>query len=130
MTGGVGKKKFYNTGFKNLKNKVALPKFHGEEFIENFDDLRSVFTDPRNDKFKFALRTPPENEELMVTDLHVDRNFIILQSPSQRRVMANSTVLNVDQNHKATPPGASRTLTICAKYKGNNKLFVLKKKYL
>ena len=119
----MAKRKFYNTGYKHLKNKVAVEKLHGEENIETFDDLRAVFTDPRNDKHRWAFRTDPEEPELIMTDKHIDENFIILQTRSQMEIMRDSTVLNVDQNHEATPPGASRTLTISARYKGKTHSF-------
>jgi hypothetical protein len=137
VTGSVGKHNFYNNAYRYAAKNVGVTPLYGEKNIETFDDIRSVLSDPRNDKHKWALRDPKlDDRELILKDDQIDQNFIIFQTPAQRKIMAASTILNVDQNDGVTPEGACRTLTICSCYKGklfhfkNIQIhFFLKKKY-
>jgi|TARA_B110000914_G_C15454102_1_gene442433 hypothetical protein len=128
VTGSVGKNRFYNTAFKFAARNVGVTPLYGEKNLDSFDDLRSILSDPRNDKYKWALRDPKlDDPELILKDDQIDQNFIIFQTPSQRKIMAQSTILNVDQNDGVTPEGACRTLTICSCYKGKGFHFIFPK---
>ena len=48
--------------------------------------------------------------------LHHD--WILSQSPKQREIIANSTKLSIDNNHKRSPVFAARTLTMRALLRG------------
>lgn len=119
IAGKIGKRTFYNTAFQYAKRNHCCPRFLEEKKIENFNDVRSAMTNPRNDKLKWATRNEADEPELILCDEQVDELFVILQTPSQRKIMANSTVLNVDQNDQVTPVGGCRTLTVSSCYKGN-----------
>ena len=48
------------------------------------------------------------------TEISREHDFVISQSEKQRKVIVNSTKLSIDNNHKASPPWAERTLSIRA----------------
>jgi len=118
-----GKKQFYNTGYEHAKrNNLLRPQIpslkRDKKILENFDDVRICLNDPFNDKHKFAIRPDSEAPSLFIKDNHIDRDFVLCQTPEQRQIMQDSTVLNIDQNDTCTPEGCYRTLTISGKYKG------------
>lgn len=119
IVGKVGKNRFYNTAYNFASRNHAEPKFIEEKHIQSFNDVRSAMTNPHNDHLKYALRSDTDTPELILKDDQVDELFVILQTPSQRIIMSESTVLNVDQNDQVTPAGGCRTLTVSSCYRGN-----------
>lgn len=120
LAGKIGKRRFYNTAFKYKKRKKKENEFVGDlKQVETFNALREMLTDPHNDALRYATRAPEEEKELILTDAQIDEKFIILQTPTQRKILAESCTIHVDQNDKCTPKGAARTLTISARYKSN-----------
>lgn len=120
-----GKQSFYKMGHKHATRKNLLtpqiPKLKRDEKIfESFDQVRECLKSPFNDPHKLAIRPSPEKTSNFLPDCQIDRDFIILQTAEQRKIMENSTVLNIDQNDECTPEGTCRTLTISAKYQGKH----------
>ena len=121
VIGKIGKNRVYNTAYKYAKKKYNKEnKFTGDlKQVKNFTDLREMLRDPFNDELRYATRTPEDEKEFILTDSQIDEKFIILQSPTQRKILAKSCTLHVDQNDKCTPKGSSRTLSLSARYESN-----------
>lgn len=123
-----GKRTLYNSAYQHAKRKDLLkpeiPRLiKHKKLLENFDDVREVLNDPRNDDQRMAIRPIPEPQSNFLPANQIDANFIILQTAEQRKLMANSTVVNIDQNEEVSPEGVPRTLTMSSKYKGNIQIF-------
>lgn len=118
MIGSHGKNKFYKNAHMFFQQIDKSSKINFDK-TENFDDFRNAFLHPENQSLFTCLRHESETSSILISPKQVGQNFVLAQSKEQRKIMAESSHLAVDQNDKCTPKGTCRTISLAAKYKGN-----------